>query len=50
MKIYSKMNLMILVLYVNVYNFLYKLGQSWMRLTSDKPNMQSKKDRREYYR
>ena len=33
---------------MNVYNFLYKLGQSWMRLTSDKPNMQSKKDRREY--
>ena len=34
--------------YVNVNSFLYKLGQSWMRLTSDKPNMQSKKDRREY--
>ena len=34
--------------YVNVNNFLYKLGQSWMRLTSDKPNMQSTKDRREY--
>ena len=33
---------------MNVNNVLYKFGQSWMRLTSDKPNMQSKKDRREY--
>ena len=33
---------------MNVNNFLYKFGQNWMRLTSDKPNMQSKKDRREY--
>ena len=29
--------------YVNVNNFMYKLGQSWMKLTSDKPNMQNKK-------
>ena len=33
---------------MNDNNFLYKFGQSWMRLTPEKPNMQSKKDQREY--